>query len=198
MTYDQTLRLELIKIATDKFAIGLIVLFAGFLLNRAIERYKASQALHNELSKQRFAATLQRIERQLSEFYWPLYLRLQKDNTVWRRLLDQNRKDGDPLKQIGARIEADFILPNHSEMVKIIETRIHLAELDPELQAEILSYIDHVAVYNAAIAAGFKDLHNTQRDLLTPWPHQLFPLIEARTRSLQSQYESVLQELRQA
>ncbi len=192
MIFDETTTRDLIKIVADKLAIGLLILFLGYMLNRAIEKYKASQALISEISKQRFAATLQRIERQLSEFYWPMYLRLQKDNTVWRRLLDKGKEEDNPLRHIGSRIESDFILPNHNELVKIIETKIHLAEPDDTLQAALLSYIDHVAVYNAAFAAGFKDLHGTQRELLTPWPRELFTLIKSRTIKLQREYELLL------
>ena len=192
MIFDSTMTRDLIKIVADKLAIGLLILFSGYILNRAIEKYKAAQMLKSELSKQRFTASLQRIERQLSEFYWPMYLRLQKDNTVWRRLLDKDKEEDNPLRRIGSRIETDFILPNHNELVKIIETKIHLAEPDAALQASLLAYIDHVAVYKAAIAAGFTDLHGTQRELLTPWPRDLFPLIEDRTLKLQREYEILL------
>ena len=198
MFFDESLNKELFKIIVDKFAIGLLIVLAGYILNRAIERFKAAEALRNELHKQRFAAKLNRVERQLSEFYWPVYLRLQMDNTVWRRLLDKNRDDSDPLKVIGNQIEVDFLLPNHREIVKIIESKIQLAEPDNTLQALLLEYINHVAIYNAATAAGFKDLHNTQRDLLTPWPDGLFGAIEARTLSLQKNYEESLREMQQA
>jgi hypothetical protein len=198
MSFDSTMTRDLIKIIADKLAIGLLILFSGYMLNRAIEKYKAAQGLKSEISKQRFTATLQRIERQLSEFYWPMYLRLQKDNTVWRRLLDKGKEEGNPLRRIGSRIEIDFILPNHNELVKIIETKIHLAEPDAALQAALLSYIDHVAVYNAAIAAGFTDLHGSQRELLTPWPRDLFPLIEDRTLKLQRDYVILLNAYEQA
>ena len=198
MFFDDSLNRELFKIVVDKFAIGLLIILAGYVLNRAIERFKAAEALRNELYKQRFAAKLNRVERQLSEFYWPIYLRLQMDNTVWRRLLDKNRDDSDPLKVIGNQIEVDFLLPNHGEIVKIIESKIQLAEPDKALQALLLEYINHVAIYNAATTAGFKDLHNTQRELLTPWPDGLFGAIEARTLSLQKNYEESLHEMQQA
>lgn len=193
-----TLHDEIIKILLDKLAIGALLLLAGFLVNRSIEKFKSAEALKNELEKQRFAARLQRVERQLSEFYWPVYMRLQKDNTVWRRLLDKNREDGDPLKKIGVKIETESILPNHRELVTIIEAKLHLAEPDSELQGLLLKYIDHVAVYNAATAAGFSDLHNTQRDLLPEWPKGLFAAIERRTRRLQSTYDELLIKYQQA
>lgn len=183
---------EIIKLLLDKLAIGALLLWAGFLINKSIEKFRQGEALKNELEKQRFAARLQRIERQLSEFYWPVYLRLQKDNTVWRRLLQKNQDDNDPLNKIGVKIETDFILPNHKELVAIIETKLHLAEPKPELQGLLLKYIDHVAVYNAATAAGFSDLHNTQKNLLPKWPEGLFTAIERRTQELQSAYDELL------
>jgi hypothetical protein len=198
MFFDDAMNRDLFKIIVDKLAIGLLIVLVGFVLNRAIETFKSAEALKNELSKQRFAAKLARIERQLSEFYWPVYLRLQMDNTVWTRLLDKNREEGDPLKVLGNQIEADFLLPNHKEIVKVIESKIQLAEPDSELQADLLEYINHVAVYTAAVSAGFKDLHNTQRALLTPWPKNLFQSVERRTLGLQKRYEELLREIQQA
>jgi hypothetical protein len=50
-----TLYEELIVTVVDKAIIGLIVLIAGFWLNRALERFKSSQAMTNEFTKQRVA-----------------------------------------------------------------------------------------------------------------------------------------------
>jgi len=110
----------------------------------------------------------------------------------------QGREEDNPLKRIGSSIETDFMLPNHNELVNIIETKILLAEPDAALQAALLSYIDHVVVYNAAIAAGFNDLHDTQRELLTPWPRELFPLKDARIFKLQREYVILLHAYEQA
>ena len=54
---------DLTKIVSDKLAVGLLILVSDYMLNRAIEKYKAAQALKSEIPKQRFATTLQRIER---------------------------------------------------------------------------------------------------------------------------------------
>jgi hypothetical protein len=183
---------EIIKILLDKLAIGGLLLLAGYIINGFMEKLKSKEALKNEISKQRFSTRLQLIERQLSEFYWPIYLRLQKDNAVWKRILDQNRKDNDFLNKIGATIETDFIIPNHEEMVKIIESKVHLAQLDEELSDSLLSYIKHVTVYKAAKKVGIENLHGTQRDLLPPWPKNFFPAIERRTNTLQAEYDELL------
>jgi len=75
---------------------------------------------------------------------------------------------------------------------------MHLLEPDAALQSALLNYIDDVAVYNAAIAAGFTDLHGTQRESLTPWPRDLFPLIEDRKLKLQHEYVVFLNSYEQA
>jgi hypothetical protein len=107
-------------------------------------------------------------------------------------MLDKSKEDSEPLQKIGALIETDFILPNHEEMVKVIESKIHLAQLDKELLEALLSYIRHVAVYKAARASGCTDLHNTQKDLLPPWPENLYPEIERRTKALQNEYDDLI------
>jgi hypothetical protein len=185
-----TLQNEIIKILLDKLAIGILLLLAGFLINKSLEKFRATRALMNDLDKQRFATQLQLIERQLSEFYWPIYLRLQKDNVVWRRILDKKKENNDPLQKIGVEIEANFILPNHDEIVKIIETKIHLARLDEELLQPLLAYIKHVAVYKAARAAGHSDLFPIH--FQEPWPAIFFPTIEKRTKELQKEYDKLL------
>jgi hypothetical protein len=183
---------EVIKILLDKLAVGGLLLLGGFLLNKTIEKIKYAESLKNEITKQRFVTRLQLIERQLTEFYWPIYLRLQKDNVVWERMLDQGNEDNEALQKIATVIENDFILPNHEELVKVIESKIHLAQLNKELLEALLSYINHIAVYKAARTAGFNDLHNTQKDLLPPWPDNLYPLIEQRTKALQNEYDDLL------
>ena len=186
-----TLKEEIVKILIDKLAIGGLLLLAGFIINKAIEKFKSAEALRNEISKQKFVARLQLIERQLAEFYWPIYLRLEKDNIIWERILDQEKDDG-PLKKIGELIEKDVIIPNHEEIVRIIESKIHLAQLDRELSDSLFLYIKHVAVYKAAKSANISNLHSIQRALLPPWPERLYPEIEKRTRVLQDEYDNLL------
>jgi len=47
-----TLRDEIIKILLDKLAIGALLLLAGYLLNRSIERFRSEEAAKNERAKQ--------------------------------------------------------------------------------------------------------------------------------------------------
>ncbi|PSN14248.1 hypothetical protein C7293_12550 [filamentous cyanobacterium CCT1] len=189
---EMTLKEEIIKILIDKLAVGGLLLLAGFIINKAIEKFKSAEALKNEIAKQRFATRLQLLERQLADFYWPIYLRLEKDNVIWKRILDQEIEDNDSLKKIGEFIEKDIIIPNHEEIIDIIESKIHLAQLDEDLSESLFLYINHVAVYKAAKAANLSGLHSTQRDLLPPWPKKLYPEIAKRTQALQDEYNNLL------
>ena len=129
------------------------------------------------------------LEKQLTEFYWPIYWRLQKDNAVWERILARDK--GDPNQQkIAWEIERAFLLPNHREMIGIIESHIHLAEADPDLEALLLTYVRHVAVYMAMREANITDQDPIAQG--EPWPSDLFPRIEAHTRRLQKEFDALV------
>ena len=191
---------KLIITIVDKGLLTLLIAIAAFSLNKILEKYKSKQALENELikqkqvfgnelAKQRDTIRLQFLERQLSEFYWPIYLRLQKDNAVWRRILDR-KKDDELLRQVGTEIEKSYILPNHDEIIKIIESKIHLAKADDKLLDALLRYMRHIAVYKSMRVAGIFD--KDPLDLQEPWPRDFFPAIEERIKQLQHQYDNLL------
>ena len=48
---------------------------------------------------------LEFVDRQLSLFYWPVYLHLQKNNVVWNHLVDGADRDSDQSPSIGATPE---------------------------------------------------------------------------------------------
>jgi hypothetical protein len=134
---------------------------------------------------------LEFLERQLTEFYWPLYWGLQKDNAVWQRALDRDKLDAAKQK-IARGIEQDFILPNHKEMVGIITSKIHLIEADPKLESLLLAYVRHVAVYTAMRKVRIDDQDPMAQG--EPWPKELFPMIEDHTKRLQAKYDSLVRE----
>jgi hypothetical protein len=134
---------------------------------------------------------LEFLERQLTEFYWPLYWGLQKDNAVWQRALDRDKLDAAKQK-ISRGIEQDFILPNHKEMVGIITSKIHLIEADPKLESLLLAYVRHVAVYTAMRKVRIDDQDPMAQG--EPWPKELFPMIEDHTKRLQAKYDSLVRE----
>jgi hypothetical protein len=206
---------KVIELVIDKVLLGGIVLAAGYWLNKRFEifknetneKYRQRQLiaelenqqkqqiseLENQLAIARYNAELEFIERQISEFYWPIYLRLEKDNMMWKRIKSLGSDKNALPDAASEAIEKDFILKNHQEIVEIVESKIHLAENSAnsrELIDELLKYIKHVAVYKTI--RSIKELQKFNPvDLNEPFPPKLFPLIENNFRELQSRYENL-------
>jgi hypothetical protein len=143
-----------------------------------------------ELDKQTLAKRLDFLGAQLSNFYWPLYLRLEKDNLVWQRILGIEDTQGSLKQRLGERFEAEVVIPNHLECVKIIESHIHLAQADEKLLQELIGYIDHVALYKALRAAGEKRVFPFE--VGCPYPVGIFASIRDRTIAFQSEYDRLV------
>jgi hypothetical protein len=134
-------------------------------------------------------------EERLSKFYWPLYLRLQRDNVVWKKILDRfretNRSD-EERRRLAFEIERSIIIPNHLEMVEIIFSGIHLASIDKDLEDLLMAYLRHVDVYTSIRSAGINN-----KDPISfgePWPKGLFEQVERRLRAYQIEYEEHLRD----
>jgi len=206
---------KLIELVIDKILLGGIVLAAGYWLNKRFEifknetneKYRQRQLiaelesqqkkqiseLENQLTISRYNTELEFIERQISEFYWPIYLRLEKDNVMWKRIKSLSAEKNVLPEAASEAIEKDFILKNHQEIVEVIESKIHLAgdsANSKELINELLKYIKHVAVYKT-----IRSIKELQRfnpiDLNEPFPERIFPLIENNFRELQDRYEKL-------
>ena len=124
MTFGQQLTIILI----DKLVIGVIVLIAGLWLNRKLEAFKSRQTQSLEIAREK----RQVLEKQLSEFYRPILLRLERDNVIWRYVLDKYKAD-ESTQKFGLSFEKTFILRNHDQIMEIIETRGHLIGGDKQV-----------------------------------------------------------------
>jgi hypothetical protein len=182
MTFSEQLVLTLV----DKLAIGGILLLAAWWLNRLLHVFKSHQDLKNELAKLRDARHIEFLDKQLSQFYYPIYVRLHIDNAVWKRILDKRGGDDELRRRLATAIEKNTILPNHEEVVRIIQSNIHLAESDGAAFEAMLRYISHVAVYKAVREAGCHD--RDPASLGEPWPQDLLPMIVKTTGVLQDRY----------
>ncbi len=204
---------KIIELVIDKVLIGGIVLAAGYWLNKRFEIFKNEtnekyhqrqliaelenqqkqqiSILEDQIAIAQYNAELELIERQISEFYWPIYLRLEKDNVMWKRIKSLSSEKNLLPEAASEAIEKEFILKNHQEIVEIIESKIHLAENSndsKELINELLKYIKHVAIYKT-----IRSIKELQRfnpiDLNEPFPERIHPLIENKFLELQNRYE---------
>ena len=206
---------KIIELVIDKVLLGGIVLATGHWLNKRFEIFKNEtnekyhqrqltaelenqkkqqiSELENQLAIAQYNAELEFIERQISEFYWPIYLRLEKDNVMWKRIKSLSSEKNVLPEAASEAIEKEFILKNHQEIVEIIESKIHLAENslnEKELTDELLKYIKHVAIYKTIRST--KELQRFNPiDLNEPFPEKVFPLIENNFRELQNRYDTL-------
>lgn len=138
------------------------------------------------------------IDRQLSEFYYPIKLRLEKDTAVWQlsgQLSEKNRKKtGDDFSKY---IENSVIIPNHEEIVGIISKNFGLIKnadekYDPKSLIEsINNYQRHFAAYKTLRTLGIYDLNPIDVCKGCEWPHSFLKLISERIVELEKQREEL-------
>ncbi len=209
---------KMIELVVDKLLIGGIVLVSGYWLNKRFEVFKNETnekynqrqmiielenkqkqqifELENQIVFARYNAEMEFIESQISEFYWPIYLRLEKDNVMWKRIKSFNMGENVLPDSASNILEKEFILKNHQEIVEIIESKIHLAEIsfyendskNQELINELIKYIKHVAVYESIRSVEELKKINPV-DLNEPFPDKIFPLIATNFQNLQTRYQ---------
>jgi hypothetical protein len=131
---------------------------------------------------------VQLLEQQLSHFYWPIYLHLQKDNLIWERLMERDQDPDSPQSRLSMQIESGVILPNHKEALAVIESNLHLAG-DPKIVEASLRYVRHVKVYEMLRAAGIKE---DPVSFGEPYPRDYFFVIEKRVDALQAEYDKLI------
>ena len=142
-----------------------------------------------QIERAQWEARLNDLSKSLGDFYWPIYLRLQRDNIIWRRILDRNSPDEEKRK-LAREIEETVLIPNHQEILNILDNKIHLAEPDEEFEKWILAYIRHAHVYLGLRSAGIWD--KDPIDLEEPWPKEFFELLEPRLNGKQEEYNRLI------
>lgn len=174
MTFPQ----QLFLIILDKLLIGVLILLAALWVNKNLESFKI---LENRRAAH-VTEQVKNIDKQLAEFYWPVTFRLEKDNAVWEKLLD-------PDKNLAKQVELDMILPNHREILKIIDINSNLIfnawePVNNEFVKIIKLYERHITVYSAL--RSMKD-PRMPIEVNEPWPERFHPMVLARIDQLQKQ-----------
>jgi hypothetical protein len=144
------------------------------------------------------------LERRLSQFYWPLYAHLQRDDVIWEKVfwdLDSSAKSRKPRwvanlsedeqRKLANEIETKVLLPNHVDAVSVIRSFIHIANADPEFEDMLIRYVRHVDVYASLRSAGC-DLNPI--DVGEEFPAGLSEAVRERLLTYQREYEALLQD----
>ncbi len=183
---------DLIKIIVDKGLLSLIILIAGYWLNKYLEINKQATAFRNKIKESNREKALSTTEKQLANFYYPIYFRLQKDNAIWRLSPQLSNKQGKLPIEANEVIENEFILKNHREIIAIIENNIQFIEVNEELQAAINMYIKHFTVYDVVRKTeALKHLNPIDFD--APFPKKFEKIIKNNMNILQQSNNELLQ-----
>ncbi|HLU90597.1 MAG TPA: hypothetical protein VKZ51_12245 [Cyclobacteriaceae bacterium] len=127
---------------------------------------------------------IQNMEDKLRHFYWPVLIRLEKDNAIWETILSKRHDQNTIQYKIADNVERNTILANHQEILDIINNYVYLAEPDEALTEAIKEYIKNVTIYKALRDAGEEQMFPLE--LGAPWPEGLFPIIKERTSFYQN------------
>ena len=163
----------------DKFILTAILGVLAFIGKSVWEIYNENRARKVEL-----------IEKQLSLFYYPLLIRLEKDNVTWKMILDKRKGDNSLKEKIGKNIESEVILPNHDEMIQIIEQNSYLCQ-DESIEKMLVQYIKHVAVYKAIRETGDENTFPMNYDKSLQWPSEFHDSISNNTKQLQRKLDKL-------
>lgn len=146
-------------------------------------------------------------ERQLSEFFWPLYFHLIKDDKIWDKVFYDLRPRANrsppawitkvpPEKrsELGSEIENNVLIPNHVAAVEIIASKMHLACAEQGLEDLLLKYVRHVEVYRALKSARLNDVDPF--DVGEPYPDGLSEAVKKELLKHQQEYDRLIHDWR--
>jgi hypothetical protein len=160
----------------------------------------------NNTRLEKWKIRVTQLEGRLSNFYWPLYIRLLRDDNVWTKVFIDLRPGGthsraiwvdnipkDRRASLSEQIQDSILVPNHVEAVRIITSNMHRAgNNDPEFTALLLKYIRHVDVYESLRSAKLNDVDPI--DVGESYPEGLSAAVAARLKAYQDEYDALLRD----
>jgi hypothetical protein len=132
---------------------------------------------------------LVKIDQLITEFFQPIKTRLEKDNAIWRRIIRDKSKADSLQYKMAAVVEREHVIPNHEEIISIIEKWRHLVDDDKELSSILNAYLDHVIVFKSIRAAG--DDWTYPELMGSPWPKNLYSVIGGRLTALVAERDAL-------
>jgi len=144
------------------------------------------------------------MEKRLSTFYWPLYMCLQRDDLMWKKVFSDLRMRSDApkawvknlseedRKNLSSELENNVLIPNHKDAVDIIRSKMYISAVTPELARLLFAYVRHVDGYIALRSAGIKGIDPI--DIEEKYPEGLSAAVKARLDDFQAAYEKLLRE----
>jgi hypothetical protein len=148
---------KVLLIVIDKFAIGLLIVIAGYCFNRLLEKLRGELALRREIEMLRDQTGLKHLQRQIEELYSPLAGLIQYGEVVNQVEFAKAPKDSTShdAAEIRRYFAEKYYLPLNSQMSDLIRTKIYLLDCDhmPESFQQFLMH-----------SAQFECLHRLWQD----------------------------------
>ncbi len=119
---------------------------------------------------------LEFISQQLSEFYWPIYSRLEKHKYLKENIEETFIKD---------RTDTLLQLKNHLEIIDILESKMHLAIPNQRFTDATNKYIEYVSLFEAFNKMRFITI---PQNLELNFPNEFYLHVKNRTIELQAFY----------
>jgi len=148
---------KVLLIVIDKFAIGLLVVIAGYFFNRLLEKLRGGLALRREIEMLRDQTGLKHLQRQIEELYSPLVGLIQYGEVVNQVEFAKAPKDstGQDAAEIRRYFAEKYYLPLNSQISDLIRTKIYLLDCD-QLPESFQQFLRH--------SAQFECLHRLWQD----------------------------------
>lgn len=141
---------------------------------------------HNRKVRQK----LEEVEYKMNDFYYPIYVRLRRENSIWQKIIRIYQQNGD--YRIINELDGE-LLNNHLHIQDIINKNIVKARPTPEMKDIIVEYDDHVTIYNIMRKIGIRD--RFPKDFNAPYPTELMNMITKRLVELQAIQQKLDEEL---
>jgi len=159
----------------------------GIITKSAVDTFAQRREAARKFSLENKAAFL---EQQLFQFYWPLYLLLEKNAVIYESLIQRDQDPDSNATRLSIRAESDFTLPNHQAAVKVIEDHIYLARVN-EVVSSCVTYVRHVKVLEMLQAA---EVRTEPITLGAPYPKGFIDIVRNNCQKLQAEYDQLISE----
>ena len=163
---------------TNSLLIPTLLAVFGFFGKSAYDIYIDKRKRNREL-----------LESKLQKFYWPIFIRLEKNEDIYIDLYQGKKEAEDTLAhKIANTIEKEILMPNHKEILEVITKYRYLANPDKSIDGYLKAYIRHVSVYYGLIDAKVDKFPEAVSN--APYPPGIYEYFKEKTLNLQADLDN--------
>lgn len=182
---------ELTIVVIDKLAIGLLLLVAGFLFNRLLERFRQKREMDKENEILRNQTKLAYLQQQIEELYSPLLGLIQYARAVHSIALSKGTEYRGETRDYFVE---KYFLPLNSQMANLLRTKIYLIASDiiPE---SFMAFLEHQAQFECLHTLWKDKNERSDKTIIVPWPSQFEQDVSDTLKQLRKNYREYIGKL---